>query len=136
MTETPKFADLVACPLCGALDGYVLAEGSTFRWWSVRCAKCGQEVSEARAAYPAVEMLRTARADVAWNAAGQHSHELVLEIRKLRNALSNAVKLAEDRLAQMKADRAQALQWRDEAERLRIMFVSVCDGLESYSSPA
>ena len=113
MTDTSEVAELVACPICGALDGYVLAEGSTFRWWSVRCAKCGQEVSEARSAYPAVEMPRTARADVAWNAAGQHSHELVLEIRKLRNALSNAVKLAEDRLAQMADDRAQALKCRD-----------------------
>ena len=129
MTETPKFADLVACPLCGALDGYVLDEGSTFRWWSVCCAKCRQEVSEVRAYCPDKKTPRTARADVAWNEAGQHSHDMALEIHMLRNALSNAVKLADDRLAQMKADRAQALQWRDEAERLRIMFVSVYEGL-------
>ena len=129
MTDTPEVAELVACPLCGALDGYALGKGSTYRWWAVCCTGCGQEVSEARANYPAEKTPRTARADAAWNEAGQRSHDLVLEIHKLRNALNCAVILADDRLAQMAADRAQALKWRDEAQRLRDICVNIHDGL-------
>ena len=78
---------LVRCPLCGANGGYTLEEGSTFRWWSVRCAGCGQEVSEARAALeptPLTPPERTAPADAAWNAAGAYANEMRQEIRYLR----------------------------------------------------
>ena len=77
---------LVPCPLCGANKGYSLAEGSTYRWWSLLCADCGQETAEARANYPAETTLRTLRADAEWNAAGKHAQEL-------RTALQQAVML-------------------------------------------
>lgn len=30
---------LVACPMCGAAEGYTLSDGSTYRWWHDYCAK-------------------------------------------------------------------------------------------------
>jgi hypothetical protein len=39
------------------------------------------------------------------------------EIGQLRHALAQSGKLAEDRLQQMKTDRAQALRWRDKLDR-------------------
>jgi hypothetical protein len=80
---------LVRCPLCGANDGYTLDEGSTFRWWSVCCTDCGQEVSEARASLvptPLTPPARTALADAAWNAAGAYAE-------RLRAALTELVSL-------------------------------------------
>ena len=129
MTDTPEVAELVACPLCGSLDGYVLYEGSTSIRRQVCCAKCRQEVSEVRADCPDKKTPRTARADVAWNEAGQHSHNLALEIHMLRESLTGARRLADDRLAQMADDRAQALKWRDEVQRLRDICVNIHDGL-------
>ena len=67
---------LLPCPLCGDDKGYNLCEGSTFRWWSVQCGACGQEVTEARATYPAETTPRTARADAAWNDAGAYASRL------------------------------------------------------------
>lgn len=122
MTDTPEVAELVACPLCGSLDGYVLYEGSTSIRRQVCCAKCRQEVSEVRADRPDKKTPRTARADVAWNEAGQHSHNLALEIHMLRESLTGARRLADDRLA-------QALKWRDEVRRLRDIFVNIHDSL-------
>ena len=40
--------------------------------------------------------------------------EAAREIERLRHALAQSGKLAEDRLRQMKADRAHALRWRDQ----------------------
>ena len=54
--------------------------------------------------------------DKAWPAGGPHCAVLLVdatEIARLRHALAQSGKLAEDRLQQMKADRAQALRWRD-----------------------
>lgn len=91
MSEAQK---LVACPLCGADEGYRLDEGSTYRWWSVHCAGCGQEVSEARATYPAETASRTSAADEAWNAAGAYAQSL------------------RDRIAALEAQQAQAPGWQ------------------------
>ena len=74
---------LVLCPLCGENKGYTLAEGSTYRWWSVQCAGCGQEVTEARADYPAETTPRTTRADDGWNEAGAYAQGLRIEIEWL-----------------------------------------------------
>lgn len=43
--------------------------------------------------------------------------DMLVEIGQLRHALAQSGKLAEDRLQQMKADRAQALRWRDQLDR-------------------
>ena len=83
----PGAACLVACALCGEDNGYTLDEGSTWRWWSVKCAACGQEVAEARATYPAETDPRTDRADAAWQEAGAHAAGLRAEIVQLRAAL-------------------------------------------------
>ena len=77
---------LVRCPLCGADKGYTLDEGSTFRWWSVCCADCGQEVSEARAALgptPLTPPARTAACDAEWNSAGAHAEKLRAAIQRM-----------------------------------------------------
>ena len=77
---------LVRCGLCGADKGYTLDEGSTFRWWSVRCADCGQEVSEARAASgpaPLFPPTRTTPADEEWNRAGAYADRLRAAIERM-----------------------------------------------------
>jgi len=43
--------------------------------------------------------------------------DMLAEIGQLRHALAQSGKLAEDRLQQMKTDRAQALRWRDQLDR-------------------
>ena len=74
---------LLPCPLCGEDKGYNLCEGSTHRWWSVQCGACGQEVTEARATYPAETAPRTAMADVEWNRAGAHANGLREALKKI-----------------------------------------------------
>ena len=77
---------LVRCGLCGADKGYTLDQGSTFRWWSVRCADCGQEVSEARAASgpaPLIPPSRTTPADDEWNRAGAYADRLRAAIERM-----------------------------------------------------
>lgn len=73
-------AELCRCPLCGADKGYRLSEGSTFRWWSVQCAGCGQEVSECRSnnatQFDAPKPARWPAADEQWNSAGAHAQGL------------------------------------------------------------
>ena len=69
---------------------------------------------------------RHAAAELALKAVGS---DACAEIERLRHSLNNAVKLADDRLAQMADDRAQALKWRDEAQRLRDICVNIHDGL-------
>lgn len=57
--------------------------------------------------------------DKAWPAGGPHRASLLVdaaEIARLRHALAQSGKLAEDRLQQMKGDRAQALRWRDQLD--------------------
>ena len=77
---------LVPCPLCGADKGYKLCAGSTYRWWAVCCAECGQEVSEARAKYPAATKPRVETADRAWNEAGRHANQLRQALRQVAQA--------------------------------------------------
>ena len=58
--------------------------------------------------------------DKSWPLGGPHRAVLLVdaaEIARLRHALAQSGKLAEDRLQQMKADRAQALRWRDQLDR-------------------
>lgn len=81
---------LVPCPLCGVDSGYLLDEGSTYRYWSVQCANCRQEVAEARATHPAETTPRTASADAAWQEAGAHAAGLRAEIERLRFEISRA----------------------------------------------
>ena len=42
---------------------------------------------------------------------------LLIELGQLRHQFDRAVKLSDDRLKQMKTDRAQALRWRDELDK-------------------
>lgn len=82
MTSDTK---LVRCPLCGDDKGYKLFQGSTFRWWSVSCAGCGQEVTECRAAFGSTQHTpagRTLPADAAWNAAGAYADRLRAAINR------------------------------------------------------
>lgn len=79
--EVVKHDDgLVRCPLCGADQGYHLADGETYRWWRVQCASCGGEVSECRSnretRLDAAKPERWAPADEAWNDAGAHAQKL------------------------------------------------------------
>lgn len=77
---TDGLGPLVACPLCGADKGYTLAEGSTFRWWSVSCAECGGDVGECRSDMRkhlgGVLPDRCDSADEAWNDAGAYAQRL------------------------------------------------------------
>jgi hypothetical protein len=90
--------NLVPCPLCGAESGYVLSDGNPC-WWSVQCAACGQETCEARATYPAETTPPTAAADLAWNAAGQHTNRLRMGIHHLEAGL----RAAEEQIAEYEA---------------------------------
>lgn len=71
---------LVGCPFCGAHDGYKLAEGETYRWWTVHCKACGAIVtdcrSEVRAHFDATLPDSWPPADEAWNEAGKHAEAL------------------------------------------------------------
>jgi hypothetical protein len=79
---------LTPCPLCGADKGYELQDGSTFRWWSVQCASCGQEVSECRsdgiAGFDDPKPHRHLSADGQWMEAGAYAQGLREEIAALR----------------------------------------------------
>lgn len=89
MSADQERAALVPCPLCGGDKGYKLDEGSTHRWWSVKCADCGQEVAEARAEYPAETTPRTKRADEMWNEAGKHAQGLRDQIARQASELAD-----------------------------------------------
>lgn len=72
-------SDLVHCPLCGADKGYTLADGSSYRWLSVRCDACGQEVSECPnvgTPWNAPKPARNTAADAAWNEAGAYADRM------------------------------------------------------------
>lgn len=98
-------ATLVACPLCGAGHGYTLADGGTFRWWSVRCKGCGQELSECRSdgstRLGAPKPARWPAADDAWNVAGAHAQRLrdfLVTIRDTGMSAEDAAEHAADAL--------------------------------------
>ena len=79
---------LFACPMCGADKGYMLRDGSTYRWWLVSCTACGELVAECRSdrntSLSAPKPARDIVADEAWNTAGQYAENL-------RNALGSAL---------------------------------------------
>lgn len=71
--------DLVPCPLCGGEKGYALREGSTYRWWYVSCAACGDELGECHADRTHGDgplPTRWEHADDHWNAIGAHAQSL------------------------------------------------------------
>lgn len=82
---------LVACPLCGAADGYKLRDGTTYRWWWVDCAACGRSLDEC--ASDRRTQLGTPLpgswpdADQAWNEAGDYAHRLRTDAQALRGML-------------------------------------------------
>jgi hypothetical protein len=77
---TDGLGPLVACPFCGAQDGYKLAEGDTYRWWLVQCKACGAGVAEChsdRRTQAGTELPATWKAaHEAWNEAGKHANAL------------------------------------------------------------
>lgn len=80
---------LVGCPLCGADNGYLLAEGSTYRWWLAQCKHCGGTVAECasdcRTTAGTVLPDRWPAADRAWNDAGGYANSLRVEVERLRD---------------------------------------------------
>ena len=77
---------LVACPLCGAERGYTLSDGSTYRWWFVSCAGCGNELGECHSdrtlKHGADKPGRWEWADEHWNQVGAYA-------QRLRDAMPN-----------------------------------------------
>ena len=69
---------LLPCPCCGASDGYRLAKGSTYRWWSVQCAACGQAFGECASDRRRTPTLlnRHRPADEHWNKIAAHADRL------------------------------------------------------------
>jgi hypothetical protein len=103
-------AGLVACPFCGGRKGYTLDNGNTYRWWEVRCGKCGELVTDCRSdhrtTFDKPKPARWEAADNAWNSAGAYAErqrELVrwaytkLHTREFSN-LDDALKLDEMKL--------------------------------------
>jgi hypothetical protein len=88
---TEAWEPLVPCPLCGEDKGYKLHEGCTYKWISVQCGACGQEVAESRATYPINTGTDMVNAHIAWNAAGAHAAGLRVKIAALE-AVANVVR--------------------------------------------
>ncbi|MEY5097762.1 MAG: hypothetical protein RJA36_481 [Pseudomonadota bacterium] len=82
---------LVACPLCGAADGYKLRDGTTYRWWWVDCAACGRSLDECasdrRTQLGTPLPVSWPYADQAWNEAGYYAHRLRADAQALREML-------------------------------------------------
>lgn len=82
-----QFAGLLPCPVCGRSDGYTLHDGSTYRWWMVRCVGCDAELGECRSngstRLDAPKPLRCKAADQVWQEAGKHAQSLRNEIKRL-----------------------------------------------------
>ena len=87
-----RVVPLVACPLCGAESGYRPDEGSTCRWWSLRCASCRQEVTECAAGKNLyfTNETRWPHCDEAWNAAGAYADAWRVKAEMLRAAIERA----------------------------------------------
>ena len=81
---------LVACPLCGADKGYTLRDGSTYRWWIVSCAGCGNDLGECHAdrtlKIGAAKPERWEWADEHWNQVGAYAQGLRDALVPLANA--------------------------------------------------
>ena len=62
------------CPLCGGRKGYLLDTGSTFRWYAVNCADCGETLTACRASLPYNQPRppRSDLADEAWQEVTKH----------------------------------------------------------------
>jgi predicted RNA-binding Zn-ribbon protein involved in translation (DUF1610 family) len=95
---------LFACPLCGGDKGYTLRNGSTYRWWIVSCAACGEDIGECAAhrqkAYHAPFPERWGHADEHWNAVGAYAERLRVALRLVKYqavSLSDAQVIALER---------------------------------------
>ena len=101
--------------LPGASPVYQLVRPAEARWYCVSregMAMLCKDREDAQA--------NARHGDQAWPAGGPHRALLLVdaaELGQLRHALAQSGKLSEDRLQQMKADRAQALRWRDQLDR-------------------
>ncbi len=77
---------LYACCHCGKTAGYVLEEGSTFRWWLVLCKACGENVAECRSdsrtSYGTPLPQQWAPAEEEWNRQCAYAHGLKELLRK------------------------------------------------------
>lgn len=109
---------LVPCPLCGGTKGYKLSDGSTYRWWSLLCADCGEILGECRSnGYARMDEPKPERdegADEAWSAAGKHAQELRDEIDRLQS-------LANDQADELDAMHETAAQRRHVIRQLELM---------------
>jgi hypothetical protein len=96
---------LVACPLCGGDRGYTLRNGSTYRWWIVSCAACGECVggecaADRRKAYDAPLPERWKYADEHWNDVGAYAERLRAALVRVKY---KAVSLADAQVIALEA---------------------------------
>lgn len=101
---------LSPCALCGEENGFSLEEGSTYRWYKLCCASCGQAVDE---------IIILADPIAAWNKSGAHAEGLRSEIARLnamvaemhdtQSALADTYEPMRQRLQQIAADLAVVL---------------------------
>lgn len=85
---------LLPCPFCGAREGYKLRNGSTYRWWIVACAACGDEIGECRSRgnrQAPADIGRDEVADERWNRLAARAESLRAENAELRAALAGTV---------------------------------------------
>jgi hypothetical protein len=86
---------LLPCPFCGAEQGYKLRNGSTYRWWIVACASCGDEIGECRSRgnrQAPADIDRDEVADEHWNRLAARADRLRAEVEALRALLNEAAK--------------------------------------------
>ena len=133
-----NLTDLNPCPLCGGAEGYKPLEGSTFRWWQVVCAACGERVTECRSD-PGVRWDRVPsshpHADAAWQEATKH-HAIVRTTARLLaeqvNTLSARVAALEAERDALQADAEDSAQVR---EQMRDILVRVAVALRGEPPP-
>lgn len=84
--------NLLPCPLCGGTSGYVLAPGSTYRWWAMSCADCGRQISECasdrRTSWDACLPTQWHYADLEWNEAAEHANQLRDQVSALTDRVT------------------------------------------------
>lgn len=81
---------LLPCPFCGAREGYKLRNGSTYRWWIVACAACGDEIGECRSRgnrQAPADIGRDEVADEHWNRLAARAESLRAEGEEMKRTL-------------------------------------------------
>ena len=90
---------LVPCPICGRRDGYLLDEGSTFRWWTVNCRSCETTLGECRSdqnsQFGVAPPTRFPAADAQWNAVGAYAEGLRVALEAARRKLRGIAEVAD-----------------------------------------